>query len=234
MPSICPEPGCCTIVQKGRCDKHKRSNDRYRKTFRQRGYTHQWTQLSKVYRRHNPVCVICLFKGRVTAAEITDHIVPHRMDSSLLMDSENLCALCWKCHSWKTRKEDKLKDWKPRTSHIVLCGLPAVGKSTEAKRIADERRCGTWDMQVVRDDLGQLRGTFTSQQFEQVIREREGWLISQRHKDASVAIVSHPLAAMFAAELMHGTVRHLTVDENERQRRINERIERGEYGTTVY
>ena len=57
--------------------------------------------------RH-PLCVECLRQSpqRFTPATEIDHIIPHRGNDRLFWDQSNWQALCKRCHSAKTAKED--------------------------------------------------------------------------------------------------------------------------------
>jgi 5-methylcytosine-specific restriction protein A len=49
----------------------------------------------------------CKAAGRVTAATMVDHIIPHRGDQKLFWDSEhNWQSGCKLCHDRKTARED--------------------------------------------------------------------------------------------------------------------------------
>jgi 5-methylcytosine-specific restriction protein A len=48
---------------------------------------------------------MCEAKGRVTAANVVDHIVDHRGDTKLFWDTSNWQPLCKPCHSEKTAAE---------------------------------------------------------------------------------------------------------------------------------
>lgn len=66
-----------------------------------------------------PLCRTCATAGRVTAATVADHIIPHRGDPKLFFEGE-LQSLCdadpWRCHSRV----------KQRTE--ILGFSPAVGR----------------------------------------------------------------------------------------------------------
>jgi 5-methylcytosine-specific restriction protein A len=52
----------------------------------------------------HPLCVECEKEGRVEAATLVDHKVPHRGDSRLLRDWNNLQSLCDRHHNEKTAR----------------------------------------------------------------------------------------------------------------------------------
>jgi 5-methylcytosine-specific restriction endonuclease McrA len=77
-------------------------------TASQRGYTSRWTKARATYLASNPLCVMCQEDGRVTAATVVDHIVPHRGDQALFWDSKNNWqALCKKHHDSYKQKLEK-------------------------------------------------------------------------------------------------------------------------------
>ena len=63
----------------------------------------QWRRVSKGYRTKHPLCVDCLSRGRTTACQVTDHIIPVDKGGDK-WNSSNLQALCHKCHNRKTAK----------------------------------------------------------------------------------------------------------------------------------
>ena len=71
----------------------------------ERGYDHKWPKPRRLFLMANPLCVICQAQGRVTPANVVDHIIPHRGDRELFDDPDNLQALCAPCHSRKTQQE---------------------------------------------------------------------------------------------------------------------------------
>lgn len=108
----------------GYCDKHKsairKQDDANRGTAAERGYDSKWTKARVYYLRSHPLCVHCKRDGRVTAAQVVDHIVPHKLKdardskdatriaaaSALFWDSSNWQSLCKSHHDSKTATED--------------------------------------------------------------------------------------------------------------------------------
>ncbi|TWU08843.1 HNH endonuclease [Symmachiella macrocystis] len=74
----------------------------YRKTAAQRGYGSKWQTARKRFLQQHPYCVGCDKEGRVTLANVVDHITPHRGDDKLFWDHGNWQALCRTCHNRKT------------------------------------------------------------------------------------------------------------------------------------
>lgn len=52
----------------------------------------------------------CFAHGITAAAEVVDHIVPHRMDHALRLDPGNLQSLCGVCHNSIKSKLEQLWD----------------------------------------------------------------------------------------------------------------------------
>lgn len=67
-----------------------------------RGYGYRWQQRRKLYLDEHPLCVMCQAEGRVEAATVVDHRIPHRGDESLFWDEGNWQALCKLHHDRKT------------------------------------------------------------------------------------------------------------------------------------
>lgn len=80
------------------------------KTTKQRGYSSQWRKARAAFLQAHPLCVYCMRNGKVTAANVVDHIVPHRGDMSLFWDTKNWQALCSSCHSSIKQAEEYRKN----------------------------------------------------------------------------------------------------------------------------
>ncbi len=109
----CARPGCTALVVRGYCDgcKAKAPAARYEKergSSAARGYGYRWQKASKAYLRAHPIAVDWFkeHQGRVYAAEVVDHIVPHRGDMKLFWDPKNWQGLTKKDHDRKTALKD--------------------------------------------------------------------------------------------------------------------------------
>ena len=70
-----------------------------RPSARALGYTWHWEKASRIYLNHNVLCVMCRANGRVVAATLVDHIIPHKGDMAVFWDVNNWQALCKNCHN---------------------------------------------------------------------------------------------------------------------------------------
>lgn len=103
----CRYPGCPNLCEKGvYCLQHMEfSSDRMRGGADARGYNAEWRRARKAFLKEHPLCVGCMFKGRLAPATVVDHIIPHRGDKRLFWDEHNWQALCKNCHDQKTGHE---------------------------------------------------------------------------------------------------------------------------------
>ena len=126
----CLAPGCSTLVKGGRCPEHQAKRTatlnaedvRYRGTSVERGYDAAWKRLRDGYVRLQPFCELCIGEGKVppflvgvpdingitrlvNEPVVVDHVVPHRGDDGLRLDSRNLQTLCHSHHRRKTMAE---------------------------------------------------------------------------------------------------------------------------------
>jgi 5-methylcytosine-specific restriction protein A len=77
-----------------------------KETSAARGYGHRWRCYRARYLEKNPLCVMCMSRGRVTSATVVDHKIPHKGDERLFWDETNHQSLCKPCHdSEKARLE---------------------------------------------------------------------------------------------------------------------------------
>jgi 5-methylcytosine-specific restriction protein A len=83
-----------------------------RPSARQRGYSWRWDIAAKRYRSLNPICVMCLKKGKIAQADVVDHITPHKGDQELMWSQANWQSLCYPCHNSDKQRIDK--GGKPR------------------------------------------------------------------------------------------------------------------------
>ena len=77
-----------------------------RPAWKDRLYGWRWKAAAKTYLSTHPLCVRCADRSDTVAAQVVDHIIPHKGDLSLFWDSANWQALCKKCHDRKTATED--------------------------------------------------------------------------------------------------------------------------------
>jgi len=68
----------------------------------------RWDALSKRYRKAYPLCAMCRKEGRISAAMVVDHIIPHKGDQSLLFDPSNLQSLCLNCHNARKQSIERM------------------------------------------------------------------------------------------------------------------------------
>lgn len=105
----CRHPGCREFCDSGNvyCKVHNKemSHDAYRGTSSSRGYGWEWQIARKAWLRQHPLCVMCKAEGRIVAASVVDHIVPHRGDKELFWDKSNWQSLCAMHHNDKTGHE---------------------------------------------------------------------------------------------------------------------------------
>lgn len=108
----CGYSGCPNLVPVGEryCSEHKKLVDKqYNKYERDKKsqlfyQSTEWKQLRKAKLASQPLCEECLRQGRVTKANMVDHIKPIRQGGQAL-DMNNLQSLCWECHSKKSALE---------------------------------------------------------------------------------------------------------------------------------
>ncbi len=87
-------------------DLSKHDPNQQRESSTKRGYNYKWQKLRQHFLMMNPLCHDCEAEGRVVAANVVDHIKPHKGDLEIFWDYDNLRALCSSHHNRKTAKYD--------------------------------------------------------------------------------------------------------------------------------
>lgn len=104
---LCSVPGCRTLVQTGRCEKHKAKSSKNRSGDPFYG-SRAWRQLRQERLRCEPLCRNCDDEGRTRLATVVDHIIPRVKASHLELEFDNTQSLCASCHNSKTARETGL------------------------------------------------------------------------------------------------------------------------------
>ncbi len=66
-----------------------------------------WRKGRKVFLAQHPLCVRCEAQGRVTAANVVNHITPHKGDITLFFTWSNWEATCKPCHDRDIQSEER-------------------------------------------------------------------------------------------------------------------------------
>jgi 5-methylcytosine-specific restriction endonuclease McrA len=107
--------------------EQRRQHDERRGSASARGYDHAWSKASKGHLGRHPLCVGCEAVGRVTAATLTDHIIPHKGDRSLFWDRGNWQSGCgWHHDAVKARLEAMWTRGEIEVSELRLDSETAV------------------------------------------------------------------------------------------------------------
>jgi len=73
-----------------------------------------WKTTRKRVLEAEPVCQVCLLRGRLSEAIDVDHILPHQGDYETFHDATNLWALCKSCHARKSFLEGQGEEHSTR------------------------------------------------------------------------------------------------------------------------
>lgn len=77
-------------------------------------HTARWTRLSRTFRQAHPLCEECKRNGKITPAEVTDHIIPFPVcGKDGFFNEDNLQALCHNCNHEKGQRDKKIiQQWR--------------------------------------------------------------------------------------------------------------------------
>ena len=70
-------------------------------------YPRKWSSARRVFLRGHPLCRYCEQMGRLTPANVVDHIIPHKGDSALFWDQTNWQPLCTYHHNSTKQSEER-------------------------------------------------------------------------------------------------------------------------------
>ena len=70
-------------------------------------YGSRWRRARAAYLAEHPLCALCEAQGRVVAATVVDHIVPHKGDAALFWDVANWQPLCKRHHDSTKQKAER-------------------------------------------------------------------------------------------------------------------------------
>ena len=79
-------------------------------------YGRRWRKARAAFLAEHPLCDYCEREGRITAANVVDHVQPHRGDPALFWDAENWQPLCKPHH-------DRTKQLEERGKIDGACGI---------------------------------------------------------------------------------------------------------------
>ena len=117
----CKQNGCPALVEGRYCPRHQKevdAADRERRgSAASRGYDKDHRRWRSEVLDRDPVCVVCLESGRVTASEEADHIVALRDGGG--WELENGQGLCGLCHRRKTGTETAARRRKKHSQVVA-------------------------------------------------------------------------------------------------------------------
>lgn len=87
-----------------------------------RGYGGRWQRERLAFLAQHPLCTMCEHEGRVVAATVVDHIIPHKGDYKLMWDRSNWQSLCEQHHNRDKQSQDRGGDKQRNT--IGINGRP--------------------------------------------------------------------------------------------------------------
>jgi 5-methylcytosine-specific restriction protein A len=117
---ICGNPGCSKLVPIGTrycndCAKKKtKQYEQNRNTEWQHLYGSKWQHARKSFLSQHPLCAECLKGGTTKAANVVDHIIPHKGNINIFWNVSNWQSLCKRCHDKKTATEGAFGNDRPQ------------------------------------------------------------------------------------------------------------------------
>lgn len=97
-------------------------------------YGSKWDRERLIFIRAHPLCVMCHEQGRVTAATVVDHIIPHKLKEALRSGDNQAIAkaqkLFWSRKNWQglcKQHHDSTKQRMEKRGAVIGCdenGMP--------------------------------------------------------------------------------------------------------------
>jgi 5-methylcytosine-specific restriction protein A len=66
-----------------------------------------WRQIRTAQLTREPLCACCTYEGRLTAADVVDHVFPWKTYGPQAFAANLFQSLCAPCHSRKTNRESR-------------------------------------------------------------------------------------------------------------------------------
>ena len=93
----CSYPGCPRLTEGRFCENHQQKTEKeynhQRGSAASRGYDSRWRKARERYLKAYPLCVLCEREGKLTPANVVDHIKPHKGNKELFWDESNWQSL---------------------------------------------------------------------------------------------------------------------------------------------
>lgn len=103
--------------------------DKHRGSARKRGYDSRWDKASKSFRRQHPLCEYCEANGKVKAAELVDHLYPHRKFKDVFWLKHWWVASCKDCHDGMKQSIEAGSNYKVALDNLAkMLGRPVMGR----------------------------------------------------------------------------------------------------------
>lgn len=93
-------------------------------------YGRRWRVKRAAHLEKNPLCVLCKAVGKITAATVVDHIIPHNLDPVAFWNGE-VQSLCFDCH-------DRIKQRAEHGRAFVGCDVD--GKPIEIQQSVERKK----------------------------------------------------------------------------------------------
>jgi len=216
--------GCPSLTESTYCDAHSPA-ERPKKNDPPLSYDNRWRKLRQMFIAKHPVCRACEIKGRTTPAQEVDHIIPWRGNVTLLRADWNLQSLCRSCHHKKTRADEL---WVPlrfpnppthgRQQLTVICGPPAVGKTTKAHELG----APVVDLDDIYRELGVTHRMVTPELLQSAMRIRNA-RIAEPFQKTMVGMFPRRHERRFWSEIWGAKVLLLLAPEDELKKRMTPR-----------
>ena len=79
-------------------------------------YSYRWQRARLRFLQQHPLCVLCARRNVIAAANVVDHVVPHRGDLALFWDVANWQSVCKPCHDGHKQMVERGDKVEPHAS----------------------------------------------------------------------------------------------------------------------
>lgn len=133
--------------------------------------TRAWKALRANQLSLKPLCEWCERQGRITAASVADHVIPHKGDEALFFDGDNLASLCKPHHDGAKQADERRgfsgqadqSGWPTDPRHLANGGTGHLSREYEERRMPTDLKPSAIPLTILCGPPGSGKSTYLRQ-----------------------------------------------------------------------